>query len=75
MLCKFMSSSGRCTGRYEGYACIKSDCAYWRESHSCEFHDVTGDYCRKYARFGCVGKDCCDSLSDYIQAVSEAELA
>ncbi|MDH3365806.1 MAG: hypothetical protein OEM29_07400 [Thermoplasmata archaeon] len=73
MLCRFLSADGLCTGKYEGYSCIKSDCAYWRMSHECEHHDSTGDYCRKFARFGCVGKDSCHSISDYLQAASEAE--
>lgn len=75
MLCRFLSSKGLCTGKYDGYGCIKSDCAYWRESHQCEHHDLTGDYCWKFARFGCVGRGSCDSISDYLQAVSEAESA
>ena len=75
MLCRFMSSDGVCTGRYSGYGCIRSRCQYWRESHECEHHDPTGDYCWKYARFGCVGKDSCDSLTDYLQAASDAESA
>ena len=44
MICRFLSSNGLCTGKYDGYSCIKSDCALWRESHECEFHDQTGDY-------------------------------
>ncbi|MCJ2532650.1 MAG: hypothetical protein LN411_01850 [Candidatus Thermoplasmatota archaeon] len=75
MLCRFLSSDGICAGKYEGYACIRSSCSYWVEAHSCEHHDSTGDYCNKHARFGCVGKESCHTLSEYLQAASEAETA
>ena len=72
-LCSYQSKEGLCEGPYKGYACIRERCDHWKESHRCEYHDVTGDYCHKYARFGCVGKDCCGTISDYLEAVSEAE--
>ena len=74
MLCRFLSQEGLCKGRYRGYGCIGEQCGHWIESHRCEHHEGTGDYCRKYARFGCVGKDCCGTLMDYLQAASEAEV-
>jgi hypothetical protein len=69
--CKYLAKDGLCAGKYSGYACIKSQCALVRESKQCEHHEPTGDYCRKYARFGCVGRDNCESLSDYLDTVSE----
>jgi hypothetical protein len=40
---------------------------------TCEFRDMSGDYCKKYNRFGCVGKESCSSLADYLDAVAEDE--
>ncbi len=75
MLCRYRSPDGICVGKYEGYACISSSCSYWMEAHNCEHHDGAGDYCNKHARFGCVGKESCHTLSEYLQAASEAETA
>lgn len=71
--CRHLAKDGICTGRYEGYACIKEQCALVKQSKECEHHEVSGDYCRRYARFGCVGKDNCSSLTDYLETVSEAQ--
>lgn len=70
MKCKFRTKDNLCDGRYRGYACIEKQCAYFSESHKCEHHEATGDYCRKYGRFGCVGKDSCGSIVDYLEAVA-----
>lgn len=75
MLCKFLTAENLCTGRYNGFACIRKQCSYYQEAQKCEFHESTGDYCRKYGRFGCVGKGSCESLSDYLSAVAEEERA
>jgi hypothetical protein len=71
--CKFIDSKGICTGKYQGYACIKKQCPSQQEAMACEFRDRSGDYCKKYNRFGCVGKESCSSLADYLDAVSEDE--
>lgn len=71
MHCKYMAKDGMCSGKYSGYACIKGHCTLVKESKACEHHEPTGDYCRKYARFGCVGRDNCTSLADYLDTVSE----
>ncbi len=73
--CKHLAKDGTCTGVYEGYACIRTHCALYKEARLCEHHDVTGDYCRKYNRFGCVGKDSCATLADYLDAVADCEQA
>lgn len=73
MHCKFIDSKGICTGKYQGYACIKKQCPSQQEAMACEFRDRSGDYCKKYNRFGCVGKESCSSLADYLDAVSEDE--
>lgn len=75
MRCKFLSKDGVCEGKYEGYACIGNDCTAVKEARMCEYHEPTGDYCKKYSRFGCVGKHSCASLVDYLEAVSEEEHA
>lgn len=71
MHCRYMAKDGTCSGKYSGYACIKGHCTLVKESKACEHHEPTGDYCRKYARFGCVGRDNCTSLADYLDTVSE----
>jgi hypothetical protein len=68
--CEFLTKDSICTGRYSGYSCIKKQCTYLKETQKCEFHENTGDYCRKYGRFGCVGKNSCRTLTDYLEAVS-----
>jgi hypothetical protein len=75
MRCKFLSSDGVCEGKYEGYACIGDYCTAVQEAKLCEYHEPTGDYCRKYSRFGCVGKHSCSTLEDYLEAVLEEEQA
>ncbi len=70
MKCRFRTRDNLCTGKYEGFACIEKQCAYFAEAQKCEHHETTGDYCRRYGRFGCVGKDCCGSLVDYLEAVA-----
>lgn len=71
MRCSFLTKDNICTGKYSGYACIKKQCSYFKEAQQCEHHENTGDYCRKYGRFGCVGKNSCKTLMDYLEAVSE----
>lgn len=73
MHCKYLAKDGRCTGKYAGYACIRDQCTLVKLSKRCEHHEPTGDYCRKYARFGCVGKENCTSLADYLDTVSEEQ--
>ncbi len=68
--CRFKGDGNRCLGKYKGFACIENQCAYYAEAQKCEHHEGTGDYCRKYARFGCVGRDSCGSLVDYLGAVA-----
>lgn len=70
MKCKFKTNDNRCTGKYLGFACIQRQCAYFIDAQKCEHHETSGDYCRKYGRFGCVGKDSCGSLVDYLEAVA-----
>jgi len=69
--CKFRSKDNLCEGKYKGFACIQKQCAHYSASQSCEHHELSGDYCRKYSRFGCVGKDSCASLVDYLEAVAD----
>ena len=69
--CRYLTKDGKCTGKYDGYACIRDQCTLVKESKRCEYHEVTGDYCRKYARFGCVGKENCHSLADYLETAAE----
>jgi len=75
MRCRFETKDSLCTGKYAGYACIKKQCSSLKEAQKCEHHELSGDYCRKYARFGCVGKDSCQTLSNYLEAVAEEEEA
>lgn len=71
MRCKYLSRDGRCTGKYSGYACIKRHCAYSKGAQNCQYHESSGDYCLKYGRFGCVGRESCKTLTDYLEAVAE----
>lgn len=73
MICRYLGKEGACEGKYDGYACIKGQCPLFREAKNCEHHDLTGDYCRKYGRFGCVGRESCQSLADYLEAIAEEE--
>ena len=75
MQCRHLTKDGLCVGKYAGYACIKRQCTSFKEAQNCEHREISGDYCRKYGRFGCVGKDSCQSLSDYLEAVAEEEQA
>ena len=75
MKCKYLAKDNLCTGKYAGYACIKKECSSFKEAQKCEHHELSGDYCKKYARFGCVGKDSCGSLADYLESVAEDEHA
>jgi len=70
MNCRFRGKDSLCMGKYKGFACIQTQCAYFAEAQKCEYHEATGCYCRKYGRFGCVGKDSCASLADYLDAVA-----
>lgn len=73
--CKYLRKDGLCSGRYAGFACIKRHCTYYKQAQACEYREATGDYCRKYGRFGCVGRDSCRTLADYLEAVAEEGLA
>ena len=75
MHCRYLARDGHCTGKYDGYACIREHCSILQDAKKCEFHEESGDYCRKYARFGCVGRDNCDSLADYLESIAEVEHA
>lgn len=75
MQCKHLARDSLCSGKYAGYACIKKQCTLYKEAMKCEFREESGDYCRKHARFGCVGKESCQTLSDYLGAVAEEESA
>ena len=70
MNCRSKGKNNLCKGKYRGFACIEKQCAHFAEAHKCEHHEMTGDYCKKYGRFGCVGKDSCGSLVDYLDAVA-----
>lgn len=74
MKCKFMGPKGVCSGKYAGYACIRDSCPSFRMAQSCEHRDAAGDYCKKYARFGCVGLDSCKTITDYLEAVAEEQV-
>ena len=69
MKCKFRTKDDLCTGKYRGFSCIQKQCTYFLEALKCEYHESSGDYCRKYGRFGCVGKDACGTLADYLESV------
>ena len=71
MRCSYLTRDNLCTGKYKGFACIKKLCTYFKEAQQCEHHEESGDYCAKYARFGCVGKNNCLTLTDYLESVSE----
>jgi hypothetical protein len=75
MRCKYLTKDSLCTGKYSGYACIKAQCPTFKDAQSCEHHEISGDYCKKYGRFGCVGRESCNTLSDYLEAVAEEEQA
>lgn len=73
MKCKYLTKDNVCAGKYSGYACIRKQCSIYKDAQKCQYHETTGDYCGKYARFGCVGRDSCHTLSDYLEAVAEEE--
>jgi len=73
MHCRYLSGDGKCTGTYNGYSCIREQCTYLKQTRECEHHQAEGDYCRKYARFGCVGRNSCETLADYLDACSASE--
>lgn len=73
MKCRFITREGLCTGAYPGYACITKQCTSFKQAQNCEHHELSGDYCKKYGRFGCVGKDSCKSLADYLEAVADCD--
>jgi len=75
MRCKYLTKDNLCTGKYHGFACIRKQCSSFKEAQKCEHHELSGDYCRKYGRFGCVGKESCNTLADYLEAVVEEEHA
>ncbi len=73
MKCRFLTKDGLCSGIYSGFACIKKQCANYQQALKCEHYEQTGDYCKKYARFGCVGVGSCDTLADYLEAFADEE--
>ena len=73
MKCKYLTKDGLCSGIYSGFACIKRQCANYQQALKCDYYEKTGDYCKKYGRFGCVGRDSCATLVSYLEAVAETE--
>ena len=73
MKCNYLTKDGLCSGTYSGYACIRKQCTHYREALKCEHHEQTGDYCKKYGRFGCVGRESCETLADYLEAFADEE--
>ena len=68
MHCKHLSREGLCEGEYSGYACIKKHCSSYREAMNCEFKEGSGDYCKKYGRFYCAGKENCGNAGDFMRS-------
>ena len=68
MECIHLDSDGVCKGKYSGFACIGPKCKAERDP-PCE-HNEQEFYCRKFKRFGCVGRSNCTSLEDYLKAVN-----
>ena len=71
--CRYLTRDNLCSGKYSGYGCIQKQCSLFKEAQQCEFHEPSGDYCKKYGRFGCVGRDSCATLVSYLEAVAETE--
>ncbi len=63
MACKYDDGKGWCTGRYEGFGCIKGMCDDYAPEESdsgfCSGVVGGGTYCFKYNRFYCAGKENC----------------
>ena len=73
MKCKYLTKDGLCSGIYSGFACIKRQCANYQQALKCDYYEKTGDYCKKFGRFGCVGMGSCDTLADYLEAFADEE--
>ena len=77
MLCKHLDEdSGRCMGKYSGFACIKDKCTHYQESRdkllNCPYSVEKGLYCTKYKSFLCtMGR--CATYAEYLESLSEME--
>ncbi|MCG7844096.1 MAG: hypothetical protein MIO90_01540 [Methanomassiliicoccales archaeon] len=69
--CPRLGPDGKCNGLYYGFTCIKDKCKMQNREATCEFC-IGGDYCLKYNRFGCVGKDNCGTKDDYLSYIRKA---
>ena len=69
MGCVHDDGNGWCTGRYDGFGCIKGVCESYTvqasESGFCTGIVGRGTYCFKYNRFYCAGKDNCGNKNQY----------
>ena len=66
--CKYLDQDGKCTWRYEGYACIEDRCPYYIRiiTEKCEYMRDDG-YCLKFKRFYCAGVGNCDTEKEYLE--------
>lgn len=68
MHCAFRLEDGRCNGKYKGFACIGAKCRGEKEM-PCPFYDHNY-YCRKFRRFGCVGRSRCgETVEEYLRVM------
>ena len=69
MVCIYDDGNGWCTGKYEGFGCIKGMCQDYKvdenDSGFCSGVVGGGTYCFKYNRFFCAGKDNCGNEGYY----------
>ena len=70
MRCDNLTPDGKCSGKYEGFSCIKEKCKADRRTR-CEFCTPEGFYCLKYRRFECVGAENCGTLQQYMEFVKQ----
>lgn len=70
MRCDKLTPEGKCSGKYEGFGCIKEKCKADRRTR-CEFCTPEGFYCLKYRRFECVGAENCSTLQQYMEFVKQ----
>jgi len=68
MQCIHFNADGVCKGKYNGFACIGPKCKAEKDP-PCEYNDQDF-YCRKFKRFGCVGRSNCTSLEEYLKSVN-----
>lgn len=76
MSCKYLDKDGRCSGKYNGFACIKSQCSYFKETVdkllNCPYSVEKGLYCKKYKSFLCtMGK--CSTYAEYLEGLADME--